>query len=231
MARRAISSEMYGKLVEAFFKYGQNWRACGAYAGVDARTAKIGWEKGWPAKGLPPIEDQIALKNVQARVARAEAAQKQAEEETARLKKAQDDAIKTETEEYEMTSQLRTWLANNAKHLVGPLNVVAIDNVQKMLSDHKAGKLTLTHTERMALVKATALINRYSAEAQRLALENERLRLGEPTAVLGLRMEAISAEEAREELVTIIQDFVDGKPLADEVTEAVKSGTAQDKLH
>lgn len=232
MARRAISSEMYGKLVEAFFKYGQNWRACGAYAGVDARTAKIGWEKGWPAKGLPPIEDQIALKNVQARVARAEAAQKQAEEETARLKKAQDDAIETEKDEVEMLTSLRKVLVAMSGGALKRLAIIAVEMSDEVLQDHRSGKLkNLSVEAKSRLIARIAYIVRSTEESTRLALENERLHLGEPTAVLGLKMESITQEEAAEMLAHEFERFLEGKPLAEEVVEAVKDGSAQGKLH
>jgi len=50
MGAPAISRKAYDRLVEAFQKYGLNWKRVSLEAGVARGTAKRAWHKGWPSR-------------------------------------------------------------------------------------------------------------------------------------------------------------------------------------
>ncbi len=98
--------------------------------------------------------------------------------------------------------------------------------VQDLAQQQRAGTLKMNPKEVLFLARSVAQIHRSAEEAARLALENERLRLGQPTHIIGVATEEITAEQAAEELAALMEEFQDGKPLAEEVIEARKN--AQD---
>lgn len=226
MARKAITQELYEKLYQAALIKPGNLRYMSKMACCDPRTAKVGWITGWPHKGMIPIQLALQNKHEAARAARQKAADDKALADQQRLDKAREDAVKTESQEAELTGETRKWLLDHVKGALAPLTVIGVLQAQKMLADQRAGTLVMTPEQASRFIGRVALMQRYAAETARTVLEVERLRLGEPTHILGIRTEEISSEQAAEELAAEMQNFLDGQPLAADVVAARKG--AQD---
>jgi len=73
--RRVITQEFYTSILQAFRKAPENYRAVAKALKIDWKTAKRGWEEGWPRfTWAPPIKDVIRQEQVQVRVAAMEQA-------------------------------------------------------------------------------------------------------------------------------------------------------------
>lgn len=230
MARKVITQELYEKLHQAYLIKPGNHRYASKMACCDPRTAKIGWVTGWKFKQMAPIQQLVATKNLQARAARQAALEAKAAADQERLDKARQDAILTETEEAEMTATMRKWLLLHTHGVVEQLTAITAAQVHELVVQQRAGTLKMSPREVSQLAGRVALMHRYAAETARVTMENERLRLGQPTHILGLTVEEITPEQAASDLREIMEEFLDGAPLASEVVQHMKHD-AQDKVH
>jgi hypothetical protein len=221
MARVLFTREQYDLCVEAFREQSGNASHAGRKAGCTPHTARRAWRLGWPDRGWLPIKDLVANEQEAARAARqksmadmeAETAQRardaqaiqtdsltsQLEKEIADREKAREDAIKTRAEEAQMIRGLRgdvgMMLAIIGQGLRGGLD--SGKRIRKALETgmDKNGQV-LSLKEEVELSIGLAKFSAVAIKGVKVAIEAERLLMGEPTEILGLTMNQLTDEDA-----------------------------------
>lgn len=199
--RTAITPQFYEALLAAYRAMPGNAAQAGIRAGCDWRTARKGWEKGWVKEGKPwalPIEFALEEERRQLRAARLQAAEQAAADEEKTAIAARKDAVATLTEEARMVQIARANTIGVMAAIINPLilaSKVLVKQVTSAIDDEK-----LTPNQRIALLYRISQMTKQAADASRLVLETERLRLGQPTQVLGLKIADLTPEQAAEEL-------------------------------
>lgn len=170
--------------------------------------AKKAWSEGWV--GVYPAIAEIVQQ--EANEARARRAQAQADavkaareaarlEEDAKAKQAREDAVKSRAQEAQLIQLGR------ANVLLAFHSTVPILNALGKLVPQVAATLAATANpnprEVISLVRTLASITARTMEAGRLAMEMERLYLGEPTVIIGQGQNSMTKEEALAELAEI----------------------------
>ena len=179
MARRAITEEMHAKLLEAFRREPGNFAAAARSAGLNARTAKRGWERGWP--GRRAVRDVLAEEQLAARAAlRRE--QLRAEREAAGELAAEDAAAMR-------AAELRISRAAQGLALAAVAPVVRLQRVAGALAEklEKMDTSTLKPLEVVGVLRQVTSTGRELVELMHKSLEVERLRAGDPSVIVGLK--------------------------------------------
>jgi hypothetical protein len=200
MGRRAISEKQRLGLLDAFRAQPGGLRShfalAGKAAGVDWRTAKRAWETGWP--DFPPVREQLAEQQVRARA--------EMSVEVLRAKAAAAPALAAE--DAAQSAAREAMLARGAREValsflttVGPLH-----KHMKALSARvqEGGVEGLSPGEALSQMKDAVAVVAKVVELGQRAVQMERLRLGDPTAIVGIRampvadvtLEAAEAEAA-----------------------------------
>lgn len=179
--------------------------------------AHRGWSVGWKQYSWAgPIRDVIAKEMEAARLERFKLVEEQRERQDKEREQARKAALDASAEEAKAVQIARTnsiavgaLLQNLLKGMV-PL-------AQRIQADIQAAAGTLSPKEIAKLISDTALVTRHSNEAIKAALELERLRLGQPTNIVGIQgqLDDVTTEEAVEELIGIQRTL----------NRAIKSGT------
>lgn len=206
MAKRAITHELYQALVDGFRQQPGNATYAARIGGVDRRTAKRGWEQGWPKQYVwaQPIREVIREEMANARKARLEAQEAERFDQEKEREKARTASIKAAQEEAQAVSIART-NSIGAGMIVGSL-MRALVPLTKQIETALANPATQLAPNQIAKMLADmANVTRHSNEAMRVALELERLRLGEPTNIGGIQgqLDDMTTEEAVEELISV----------------------------
>lgn len=218
MARVIITRDQYDLMVAAFREQPGNASHAARSAKCTPHTARRAYRQGYPDRGWPAIKETVGSEQKAARAARQKAmreevakreadaqallngqATAQLEQEILDREKARQDAIQTRKEEGQMIRGLRgdvgMMLAVIGKTLRGATN--SAGRVAKALEtgvDSTGRKLTLK--EEMSLQRSTALMLEVAAKGVKVAVEAERLLMGEPTEILGLTMGQLSEDDA-----------------------------------
>ena len=201
MSRRPITEELYDSLLRAFREAPGNASYAARLSGCDRRMAKRGWEQGWPAfDWAKPIRVMLEREKEAARSQRIQAEREIQAKDRGERERARQDAIKTTGEEARAVQQLR----GNALGL----GTITSKMLLAMIPLAERMKVTLesqavTPRECARLIKDLSYITRHASEVTKNALEMERLRLGEPTSVLGVRIEEMSPADAVKELSNV----------------------------
>lgn len=205
MARNAITSDFFERLVEAFREAPGNVQRASKYVKCDRRTARRGWNEGWPDRAFPPIS-QILAEEREATAARLANERK---EELASLKAASKltapataalaakDAVDSRT----IDTQVVRGARSNA------LGLLAV--TQRMLKgavkfgsrlESEIGDAQLKPREMVSLLKEISSIARSANETAKIAIAMERQLLGEPDRVIRHEFIPMSVEEATREI-------------------------------
>lgn len=202
MARRAITKELYNALLGAYRLAPGNASNAARIAFCDRRTAKRAWELGWPkvAEWALPIRETMRLEFEEARADRERLVEKEREDQVAQREAARRDAARTVEEETKAVQIARAnsiALGGIMNQLMRGMLPLAKRTVAQLESEEFTPKVG------MKLMQDMGFVIRQGNEAIRLAMELERLRLGEPTDQLGISkdMDDVTAEEAVEELL------------------------------
>ncbi len=198
MSRRVISQDFYDRLVAAFRQDPGNASAAARYAKCDPRTAKKGWERGWPEVGAwaKPINERLAEEQQEARSRLA-----QTHSETFTREAARENAITVREQEGHIVAGARSnsfrLMQASEKLLIGidALASRVSHELQKYTEaigvDPKTNRPIYRHT--IDAQKATRLMQSVSSalrqgnESALIAMRMERLHLGEPESILGLK--------------------------------------------
>lgn len=219
MARRPITPEIYAALVAAYRDSPGNHRLAASQAGVFWRTAKKGWEEGWPATlwAAKPIREVIAEEHAMARQtmverdkAKDEALKRDLEEASRRAvelsiqpqaerDRVKQDAIEARAEEGTAVRLARSnaiGLLRTMGELVPAIKQLVVKTAAQM---HLA--VDMTPGSLVRLLREFAAAAKAVSEATEMALKMERLVLGEPTEILGLMAIDMSTDEAVREIM------------------------------
>ena len=209
MARRKITRDFYDALVVAFREHPGEAVAAAKKAGVTYRTAKRGWEQGWPSAGdfARPIQEVIGEEQAEARAQR----QKTFDQEESTRSAIRRDAIDTRSQEGVVVRIARNnavgYLGASQQMLVGVTSLakrlraeleslsepigteVGDDGVERpVFPDLDMGKA-------LRLMQTTASALRQGNEAALIAMRMERLHMGEPEMHLGVQVETMEQAE------------------------------------
>jgi len=199
MARRKYTKELYDRLVQGFREAPNNFSHASRIAGCDRRAAQRAYELGWPARSWAiPIKDYLAAEKERIRAERQKQLEAQRESESEMREKAQTDAIAAQTQEAAGSAQARA----NALALAGVIGRIAVACVP--LSDRIAKALrediSMTPQQALKLFSSMAYVVRQGNETLKLALEIERLRVGEPTSIFRLQADEMTVDDVADSL-------------------------------
>lgn len=213
MGRRKITSEFYQALVDAFRECPGN--ATGAARTVreatgttcDRRTAARAWTRGWPEHNFPPVEKTLELEVVSARAALVVIANDSADllvsatsDEAIVREQARIDAIKARTDEGRLVRIARenvVALLESSNELLDGYRKLA-PKVKKILANMDGNELDVTEAAR--LLWRVAIAARASTDAGMRVLQMERLLLGQPMEIIGVRDMDLDESDVLEEL-------------------------------
>lgn len=188
MGARRIEQADYDRMLAAFRASGSNYAAAARAAGVVEQTTKRAYEKGWPKKGMKPIQTVLLEDQAEARAkATADAAARQAlkEKENADARQA---AVDSKMQEGQMVKIARTsslqalamggQLMQAGRKLVATIAPQIDAEVAKNIADQLPVAVKLNLLARAAQI--TESIVRLSMQTMQM----ERLHLGEPTDII-----------------------------------------------
>ncbi len=202
MGKRAITEQQRAGLLDAF-------RACpggdrstfnhvAKTAGVDWRTARRAWEVGW--SGFPPVREQLAEQQVRARA--------EMSVEVLRAKAAAAPALAAE--DAAQSAAREAMLARGAREValaflveIGPLR----GHVKALSARVQEGGVAgLTSGEALSQMRDAVAVVAKVVELGQRAVAMERLRLGDPTSIVGLKampVADVSLEQAEAEAAAV----------------------------
>lgn len=203
MGRRALTEDIYDRLLETFRRVGNHPHEVGRAVGVDYRTAVRAWTLGWPKKKLESIQQVIEREQLYARAEiQAKVRERQAVEDRKR-QEASENAAKARAQEGQMVQLARvsalqaltveSQLVSSARQLSTMLK----ERVDKMFAAYEEDKKVqasggpeasvpiglmegVQYMERIA--RAMTTINHAAHEAMQM----ERLHFGAPSVVVGV---------------------------------------------
>jgi len=208
-----VGRTTYESLLDAFREIPGNVSAAARSAGVGRETARRAWLRGWTDRHLPAIKDVLREEQVLARSRRQAAVLMAAESadagegrpageagppatgDAAARMLAKDDAVATREQEGQMVKLTRAntiALMSAASRLIS----AGIDKARELETKLKTGAAVLTPSETMRFMASLSSVTRNAAECAKMALEMERLLMGEPTAVIGIDASNMSLEDA-----------------------------------
>lgn len=204
MARRALTQELYDRLIDGFRQAPGNASHAARIAGCDRRMAARGWEQGWlnQVTWARPIREVIKGEMESARAERLRLQEQEREQQNQERQKARQDSVKAAAEEAQAAAIARANGIAVGGIIQGLLR--GLIPLTRRIQDNLATE-DLKPREIAKMLGDAAFIVRHGNEAIKTAFELERIRLGEPTSVIGVQshLDDVSAEEAVEELLGI----------------------------
>lgn len=225
MGRPVITREEYERWLEAFRTYPGQYHYVGNAMKSNHHAARKAWEIGWPGQDYEPIMKVVEREQTLARAVRVKMlgeseahnvaeqvlkdAQKKADELVADADRkargrmaelytqANIDAAQQRAEEAQLTVGVR-------RNVMAAVGVTAglLRNANELVrvvgEDIKGGKLT--GPQAAAYCKLLVRMIRDVNEAGQTAMQMERLRVGDPTEVVEVRVEPTSLTEAAAEM-------------------------------
>ncbi len=198
MARRKITPEFYQALVDAFRDMPGN--ASGAATVVkaslggscDYRTAARAWDRGWPKLELIPIAEYLEKEKIAARAKLAtetavKALDAATSDEAIVREQARIDAINARTDEGRLVRSARAnvlALLESSEELLAGYRKLA-PKVKKALAEIDVDDLDPEKAARM--LWRLAISSRAAIDAGMRVLQAERLLLGQPMEIIGIR--------------------------------------------
>lgn len=198
MARRKITPEFYEALTAAFRQVPGNASEAAALvreamgSTCDPRTAARAWDRGWPRLELEPIAARLEKEKIAARAKlahddTAKALAAATSDEAVVREQARIDAINARTAEGRLVRVAREnvlALLESSNELLEGYRLLA-PKVKKLLAKMDADDLGITESAR--LLWRIAIAARASTAAGLQVLQMERLLLGQPMEIIGIR--------------------------------------------
>lgn len=239
--RNEMNRVKYDRIVCAFRDEPGNFRQAGLKAGVDWRTARKGWLKGWPDLDFPPIKEVIIDEQMESRSqAEIEKRNEQREEAERALQRevevkdrARADAIAARKAEADLVRANR----GNTIALVSITGRVlrgALKNAEELERAFANGQDTdgkkLSVSQRIQLIDKLARTVERASRAARDTMAMERTLLGEPTEIIGVTSLDYSDDHETyreiEELATAAQRARERKEQREKRLRLIKGGRA-----
>jgi len=165
--------------------------------------AKRAYDRGWPtAPWAKPINIVLEEDKVSARSLRAQQRTDEFLEQEAVRTSARNDAIEARAQEGQMVKMARGASLALLTHVLQSLRTVqplAEELKRAVLEDAKV----LDARDIFGLLDRVARLTTQATQTAQVAMRMERLHLGEPEAVLGLELTAVSTEDIHAELTAI----------------------------
>lgn len=199
MARRKYTKELYDALVRGYRDAPGNASHAARIAGCDRRAAQHAYEAGWPKRPWAiPIKDFLAREREVVRAERHKALEQAREQETELREQAHKDAINAQKQEAAGSQQAR---ANSLAlaNVIGQIAVACIP-LSKRVAAAIRDDMKMSPQSALKLFSSMAYVVRQGNESLRLALEIERLRVGEPTSILKLQAEDMTTDDVADSL-------------------------------
>ncbi len=217
MAKRQVTEIMYQKLLEAFREVPGNYTFAAAKAGVDPRTARRAWNLGWPDMSRAPIKavldaEKIALAE-QLRAERQAAFESEQAKAKATRDKAQEDALRTKSEEAQMVRALRL-VSRDSLQMIAAAFAGArplYERVKKLMED-EGSRADLNIKDAVRLMRDMASIAKILAEPVAVAITQERVLIDNPSSNLPA-LGDVSPADAQEMLEDIQRTLKRAKKL------------------
>jgi len=213
--RNEMNRVRYDKIVCAFRDEPGNFRQAAIKSGVDWRTARKGWLKGWPDLDFPPIKQVILDEQMESRSqAEREKRNEQREEAERALQRdvevkdrARADAIAARKAEADLVRANRgntiALVSITGRVLRGALkNAEELERAFANGEDSDGKKLSVS--QRIQLIDKLARTVERASRAARDTMAMERTLLGEPTEIIGVTSLDFTDDE---ETFREIQDF------------------------
>lgn len=219
-ANKSHTQELYDLFVEAFRIAPGNISHASKFAGTGRQYAETAWEKGWTQYDPRwiPIRDYLAQER---ELVRAERARLQEEERRKReedRERARRDAIEAQAQEARAAAQARGNAIGLAA-IVGKLVLGCVPVADKLRAQLEAGA-NLSPKESTQLIQRVSYIVREANSAIRMAFEIERMRVGEPTTIVGLKVEDMAPEEMVVHLEAMTRTLMRAKALGGDISLA-----------
>ena len=194
MERSRIDHEFYDKLLAAFRNDPGNISRASLVADCDRRTARKGWNDGWPKQGFGPMHEIVAVEQAEIRARLQEQQAKDRVEEETRLNTeeaqmvkrrdlgAKEDALVSRTEEARTVRAARhnaMGLLASVQRLMSGAHALA-ERVERDLKT-----VDMKPAQAISLFQSIASTARQANETARLAISMERTLLGEPDKIVG----------------------------------------------
>lgn len=197
-----ITREFYDNLT-------QIWRECGPHAATvarralcDPRTARKGYDIGWPHLGFPPIRDRLQDETIDAQKRAREAAARAAEAAAAEKERERLDRVEAARQERDMLKVARGDVLSAlviAAELTPAMRTLA-KVINKAVEAPEGELPSIAPANAMALLVRHALIVQRAIGATEAIVQLSRLDRGETTAHVGVSAPEISLEDALAEL-------------------------------
>lgn len=205
MARNAITTDFFERLVEAFREAPGNIQRASKYVKCDRRTARRAWNEGWPDRSFPPISQVLE----EERVATTARLQADREDEQKQMKLTRTEALASSRDASRQDAvasrAVDTQVVRAARsNAMGLLSVT-----QRMLKgavkfgsrlEQEIGDAKLKPVEMVKLLKEISNIARSSNETAKIAIAMERQLLGEPDRVIRHEFIPMTVEECTREI-------------------------------
>lgn len=222
MSSKALTRELYGKLEAAFRAEPGNITAAARTAGCTWETAKKAWTTGWTRRAwAPSIRATLEREIEEAKAARWRREQEAAQAEMDRQVQARLDSIQARAEEAQ-GSKVSRKNALNLAVVSGKMIVLADAMVNELKRRVDSGLSAFKDDDLRRWMNSAAMLVHRAESVMRLALEIERVVVGEPVAVLGVKVEDMSPEHMVKELQGIARTL--GR--AQNLSNALKPGAA-----
>jgi hypothetical protein len=213
---RNLTVEQMQEILEIFREHGNNYTRVHKQTGVDRRSAKKAWEKGFARS--PDLQYRRPFRDIlyeehgesRARLQRERdkasemAAEAEAERRGVSRKKALEDVTDERVQEAQLVRQARAGtlvLLNTVTQLSAGLSKLG-GKVRRQLeaSAQEEGEMSMTDVQRtMLLVSRLTTSLRQCNDAGQKAMEMSRLLLGEPGRIIGHQhLDGLSVREAQE---------------------------------
>lgn len=204
MANRQITQAVYNKLVEAYREQPEVHKHAAQASGLNWRTARRGWERGWTPRipWAPAIKEVIGAeqKDARARLIAEKQQQVKAEVEAstttpvALQSAAREDATNTLVQEAKLVRAARentlALMATTQQVMAGVIKMVP--RAREVISTADLEPLQIVR-----FFQRLSSLMRDANECALRTLQLERLKAGEPMAIIGVT--DVSMEEAERE--------------------------------
>jgi hypothetical protein len=179
-------------MIEAWRQHPGKPQEAADLAGVGHRTIKKAWREGWPEKGFGPIKEVFEREQQRARARLMSEIAARRDQTMAEKEKAIEHAARARAQEGQLVDLARVSCLQalaNARALVQPTKDLA-DRLQKQILE-AAGKPSkdskgLTIQTSLGLLQKVANLQGKILSNARIAMEMERLHLGEPTQTVNV---------------------------------------------
>lgn len=206
--------EIYTKLCESYDAVPGNHILAGQRAGIDPRSAKKCWDRGWTDQlsiaWAPPIKNRARDIKAQARTIVAQKQAERVEETTELLTTAAQQAARAYANEALVLEDVRIGTGHLAKQFVAlgtvleKLTTRCATEVQKIVD--APGDFDVERA--LGILEASSKFNNRNVGTLRLVMEAERLHLGAPGEVIRHEHTVVlSPEQAKAQVQALAADW------------------------